>query len=181
MFLIRYHIVLWSTVLSRLIYLQKLPKLWLYASCSVSFTKRYNLGQSHRQNSYSTVITFTTVISIYIHNIRFDHPSPRINNPSGIPRTTWSAFTRLIGRSTRPISWRKIPVSSYPTAKYHYHSGTTNNIHTICSRHKAYMKFVILAVNTLVSISITILTAIFIHIISSLMSGFNYIWTTFYN
>jgi hypothetical protein len=137
--------------------------------------------------------------------------SPCVNNPSGIPWTMCSAFTRSITQSTykqlsgipqtkcsaftcligsskktsRPIFWRKSPVSSHPTAQYHYHSGTTSNTHTICSRHKAQIKFVILATNTLVAILnynlilILILILTFIHLISSLMSSFNYIWTTF--
>jgi hypothetical protein len=41
------------------------------------------------------------------------------------------------------------------------------------------MEFVILAINTLIAILIVIVILIFIHLISSLMSGFDYIWTTF--
>jgi hypothetical protein len=41
------------------------------------------------------------------------------------------------------------------------------------------MEYVILAINTLIAILIVVI--IFIQLISSSMSSFNYIWTTFYN
>jgi hypothetical protein len=65
------------------------------------------------------------------------------------------------------------------------HGGTTNSTHTIRSRYKAQMEFVILAINILIAILILILIInlilnvflipilIFVHLILSLMSSFN--------
>jgi hypothetical protein len=49
------------------------------------------------QNSYSTA-EHSPQGSAYIYNIKFEHPSSRINNPRGIPSTS-AAFIHLIGKS----------------------------------------------------------------------------------
>jgi hypothetical protein len=60
-----------------------------------------------------------------------------------------------------------------PAAQSHHYSGTSNNTHTICSRHRAETEFVILAINTLIAILIIIIIVILIliHLISSLTSS----------
>jgi hypothetical protein len=112
------------------------------------------LKKQCRQNRYSTITPPRG--TLYIHNIKYEYPSPRMNNLRVITRITSVA---------QPRFWGEIPARSYPTSQLSLpQQNNQQHIYGCVAVTK-------LVVNTVIAILILIVFVV--------MSSFNYILTTF--